>query len=111
MAKTREEFAELLKDEGFVAALITAKNPEEGMALLKEKGFEMSTEDYEKLMDGVDAISDADVEAVAGGTADISNTNVNVGGVQLNESINITTAKILDNSHNIGIFTDILNIK
>ena len=109
MAKTREEFAELLKDESFVTALVTAKTTEEGMALLKEKGFEMGSEDYEKLMDGVDTISDEEVEAVAGGTADIKNTNVNVGGIQLNKSINITTAKIIDNSTNVGIFARILN--
>lgn len=111
MAKTREEFAELLKDEAFVNALVAAKTAEEGAALLQEKGFDMTPADYEKLMDGVDAVADADVEAVAGGTADIENTNVNVGGIQLNDSVNITTVLIRDNSVNLDYWTRFTNIK
>ena len=110
MAKTREEFVELLKDEAFVDALVAAKTSEEGAALLKEKGFDMTPADYEKLMDGVDAIADADVEAVAGGTSNIKNTNVNVAGIQTNKSINMTTVKITDNSTYMDIWAEIENI-
>lgn len=110
MADTREYFFELIKEEDFLKALLSAKTPEDGCAMLLEKGLKIEPENFTKLMNCIeDALSDEAVEAVAGGLGNITNENVNIGGAQLNRSYNDTWYKEIDNSFNAWGTLEIVN--
>lgn len=112
MADTRELFMELIKEESFLKALLTAKTPEDGCALLLEKGLKIEPENFTRLVNCLDdALSDEAVEAVAGGMGNISNDNININGAQANSSYNDTLYKKIDNSFNVWDTLQIVNIK
>lgn len=99
MADVKEVFLEAIKDEAFLKALVTAKTPEDGCALLLEKGLKMEPENFKKMISCIDdSLPDDQVEAVAGGLGNITNENLNIGGAQGNFSYNDTYYKLVDNS-------------
>ena len=111
MADTRELFFELIKEEDFLKALLSAKTPEDGCALLLEKGLKIDPENFTRLMNCIeDSLSDAAVEAVAGGLGNITNENLNVGGLQANRSYNDTWYKEIDNSFTAWGTLEIVNV-
>lgn len=99
MADVKEVFLEAIKDEAFLKALVTAKTPEDGCALLLEKGLKMEPENFKKMISCIDdSLPDDQVEAVAGGLGNVTNQNVNINGLQNNHSYNDTYYKLVDNS-------------
>lgn len=103
MADAKAKLLEDLKDEYFLTQLIVAKTPEEGCALLATKGYDVTTEDFEVLVSGIDDnIPDELVEAVAGGA---DTWNDNWGGFQVNRTTNISHyyTNLVDASTNISV--------
>lgn len=67
MTKRRKHFAGLFKERDSVSAPVCVKTEEEEPGLLQGKETEMSSSKDEELPDDEDALSDEDVQVVAGG--------------------------------------------
>jgi predicted ribosomally synthesized peptide with nif11-like leader len=76
-------FVERLKgDEDFQSRLADAASPAERLAIAREEGFDVSSEDVGALIRtlGIDELSDEDLEKVAGGAGTTTVATVAVSG-------------------------------